>query len=91
MKFAIPRIWREPTDHSSNCYFFMVDLSKRLAEIHILPSLKCYRCSTYNTEGAGSVAPCYGYKETHLKICDLTDNYCMAMFHSVQRFSGQLG
>ncbi|MGH0144883.1 UNVERIFIED_CONTAM: hypothetical protein FKN15_059427 [Acipenser sinensis] len=29
MKFAIPRIWREPTDHSSNCYFCMVHPSKR--------------------------------------------------------------
>lgn len=29
MKFAIPRIWREPTDHSSNCYFCMADPSKR--------------------------------------------------------------
>jgi hypothetical protein len=29
MKFAIPRIWREPTDHSNNCYFCMVDPSKR--------------------------------------------------------------
>ncbi|XP_058879386.1 uncharacterized protein LOC131736994 [Acipenser ruthenus] len=29
MKFAIPRIWREPTDHSCNCYFCMVDPSKR--------------------------------------------------------------
>src|SRR5271163_2951357 len=29
MKFAIPRIWREPTDHSSNCYFCLVDPSKR--------------------------------------------------------------
>ncbi|XP_076308857.1 uncharacterized protein LOC143224350 [Tachypleus tridentatus] len=28
MKFAIPRIWREPIDHSSNCYFCMVDPSK---------------------------------------------------------------
>ncbi|XP_076325272.1 uncharacterized protein LOC143233190 [Tachypleus tridentatus] len=27
MKFAIPRIWRELTDHSSNCYFCMVDPS----------------------------------------------------------------
>lgn len=25
MKFAVPRLWREPTDHSSNCYFCMVD------------------------------------------------------------------
>src|SRR6218665_2707815 len=25
MKFAIPRIWRQTTDHSSNCYFCMVD------------------------------------------------------------------
>ncbi|XP_076362941.1 uncharacterized protein LOC143253262 [Tachypleus tridentatus] len=31
MKFTIPRIWREPTDHSSNCYFCMVDPSKRRA------------------------------------------------------------
>lgn len=29
MKFAIPRIWREPSDHSSNCYFCIVDPSKR--------------------------------------------------------------
>ncbi|XP_076367914.1 uncharacterized protein LOC143255711 isoform X2 [Tachypleus tridentatus] len=31
MKFAISRIWREPTDHLSNCYFCMVDPSKRRA------------------------------------------------------------
>ena len=31
MKFAIPRIWREPTDQSSNCFFCMVDPSKRRA------------------------------------------------------------
>lgn len=31
MRFAIPRIWREPTDHSSNCFFCMVDPSKRRA------------------------------------------------------------
>ncbi|XP_073520833.1 uncharacterized protein [Phyllobates terribilis] len=29
MKFAIPQIWRQPTDHSSNCYFCMVDPAKR--------------------------------------------------------------
>lgn len=29
MKFAVPRVWREPTDHSSNCFFCMVDPSKR--------------------------------------------------------------
>ena len=29
MKLAIPRIWRQPTDHSSNCYFFLVDPTKR--------------------------------------------------------------
>src|SRR6218665_2547837 len=29
MKFAIPRIWPQPTDHSSNCYFCMVDPTKR--------------------------------------------------------------
>ncbi|XP_076315476.1 uncharacterized protein LOC143228016 [Tachypleus tridentatus] len=31
MKFAIPRIWCDLTDHSSNCYFCMVDPSKRRA------------------------------------------------------------
>src|SRR6218665_2678136 len=25
MKFAISRIWRQPTNHSSNCYFYIVD------------------------------------------------------------------
>src|SRR6218665_613406 len=29
MKFAILRIWPQPTDHSSNCYFCMVDPTKR--------------------------------------------------------------
>ena|SRR6218665_3108132 len=29
MEFAIQRIWRQPTDHSSNCYFSMVDPTKR--------------------------------------------------------------
>ena len=29
MKFAIPRIWPQPTDHSSNCYFCMMDPTKR--------------------------------------------------------------
>src|SRR6218665_2208848 len=28
MKFAILRIWPQPTDHSSNCYFCMVDPTK---------------------------------------------------------------
>src|SRR6218665_3483385 len=28
MKFAIPRIWPQPTVHSSNCYFCMVDPTK---------------------------------------------------------------
>ena len=29
MKFAIPIIWREPTNHTNDCYFCMVDPSKR--------------------------------------------------------------
>ena len=29
MKFAIPRIWQQATDHSTNCYFCMVDPTKR--------------------------------------------------------------
>ena len=31
MKFAVPRIWRELTNHSSDCYFCLVDQSKRRA------------------------------------------------------------
>lgn len=27
MAFAIPRVWREPTNHVSDCYFCMVDIS----------------------------------------------------------------
>jgi hypothetical protein len=37
MKFAIPRIWREPTDHLSNCFFCMVDPSNRKAGKHAQP------------------------------------------------------
>jgi hypothetical protein len=37
MKFAIPRIWREPTDHLSNCFFCMVDPSNRKAGKHDQP------------------------------------------------------
>ncbi|QQP48594.1 Uncharacterized protein FKW44_008962 [Caligus rogercresseyi] len=29
---AIPRVWREPTDHSSNCIFCMVNPSKRCTD-----------------------------------------------------------
>ncbi|XP_044586080.1 uncharacterized protein LOC123266115 [Cotesia glomerata] len=29
MKFAMPRIWREPSDHVHDCYFCMVNPSKR--------------------------------------------------------------
>ncbi|XP_076346080.1 uncharacterized protein LOC143244746 [Tachypleus tridentatus] len=32
MKFATPRTWREPIDHSSNCYFCTVDPSKCQAD-----------------------------------------------------------
>ena len=31
MKFAVPRIWREPTDHLNDCYFCVVNPSKRRA------------------------------------------------------------
>ena len=29
IKFAIPRIWRQQTNHSRNCYFCMIDPTKR--------------------------------------------------------------
>ena len=29
MRFVIPRIWREPSDHHTNCYFCMMDSTKR--------------------------------------------------------------
>ena len=32
MKFAVPRIWREPTNLSSDCYFYLVDPFKPQAE-----------------------------------------------------------
>ena len=28
MPFAIPRVWREPTNHHNDCYFCIVDISK---------------------------------------------------------------
>lgn len=31
MKFAVPRIWREPTDHINDCYFCVVNPRKRRA------------------------------------------------------------
>jgi hypothetical protein len=31
MKFAVPRIWREPSDHTHDCYFCIVNPSKRRA------------------------------------------------------------
>lgn len=31
MKYAIPRKWREPMNHSINCYFRIADPSKRKA------------------------------------------------------------
>lgn len=37
MKFAVPRVWREPTDHLSNCYFCMVDPSKRRSGKRAMP------------------------------------------------------
>jgi len=31
MKFGVPRIWREPSDHNNDCYFCIVDPTKRRA------------------------------------------------------------
>ena len=32
MPFAIPMVWREPTDHNSNCYFCMIpQVAKRMS------------------------------------------------------------
>ena len=43
MKFAIPRIWREPTNHTNDCCFCMVDPSKRRtgknAPAYVYPSI----------------------------------------------------
>ncbi|XP_076306599.1 uncharacterized protein LOC143223067 [Tachypleus tridentatus] len=37
IKFAIPIIWREPTNYLSNCYFCMVDpFNVGLARMHLL-------------------------------------------------------
>ncbi|XP_047479758.1 uncharacterized protein LOC125032572 [Penaeus chinensis] len=29
LKYSNPRVWLEPTDHSTNCFFCMVDVSRR--------------------------------------------------------------
>ena len=43
MKFAIPRIWREPTNHTNDCYFCIIDPSKRRtgkdASVIVYPSI----------------------------------------------------
>ena len=45
MKFGVPRIWREPTDHMENCYFCMVVVTghqrgkkANIFDYHDLPS-----------------------------------------------------
>ena len=37
MLLAIPRIWREPSDHHTDCYFCMVDPTKRRKRKNALP------------------------------------------------------
>lgn len=37
MKFAIPRIWREPKDDVTDCYFCMVNPSKRRRDKNTKP------------------------------------------------------
>ena len=27
MRFGVPMVWREPKNHSDDCYFFMVDMT----------------------------------------------------------------
>ena len=40
MKFAIPKIWREPTNHTNDCYFCVIDPSKlRTGKNVIIPVL----------------------------------------------------
>ena len=36
IKFAIPRIWRESTNHTNDCYFCLVDPSKRRTGKNVL-------------------------------------------------------
>ena len=38
MPFAIPGVWREPSNHLTDCYFCMVDLSKR-RKVKYAPSI----------------------------------------------------
>ena len=39
MPFAIPRVWREPSNHLTDCYFCMLDPSKRRkGKMHLLSS-----------------------------------------------------
>ena len=37
MPFAIPRIWREPTNHHDNCYFCMADISILFIQAYLHP------------------------------------------------------
>lgn len=37
MKFIIPIIWREPTDHPTNCYFCIVGPFKRRPNYNTSP------------------------------------------------------
>ncbi|XP_076374190.1 uncharacterized protein LOC143258679 isoform X3 [Tachypleus tridentatus] len=50
MKFAIPRSWWEPTDHLSNCYFYMMVPSKcragKNASVIMYPDLPSPHCHT---------------------------------------------
>src|SRR6218665_1507020 len=54
MKFAIPRIWPQPTDHSSNCYFCMVDPTKQTSHWQECPSNCLSRHSFFQYQTAPS-------------------------------------
>ena len=49
MPFAIPRIWREPTDHLKDCCFCLIDVShyrQSKDKTHGLPEHTIFNCSS---------------------------------------------
>ena len=45
MRFAISRIWREPSNHYTDCYFCMVDPTKRREKMHLQLSILTFHHS----------------------------------------------
>ncbi len=89
MKFAIPRIWREPTDHSTDCFFCMVDPWKRRSGKNapavfypdipssIAPVSHRYSCTSSFRKKKSQLSKEISYAEDELnreEDCDITES-----------------